>query len=90
MDRNGTSFEVFAADRLREERETLTHEWLQTLSSQLGIRPRRVLPTQDLLDSVPPVLEMAAEFVRAGDAEKLTAQRLVTNQMKEIARLRRK
>lgn len=90
MDRNGTSFEAFAANRLREERESLTEEWVQRLSSQLGIRPRRVLPTQDLLDSVPPVLDMAADFVRAGDEEKLTAQRLVTDELKGIARLRRK
>ena len=89
MDQSTVSFEQFAADRLKQERESLTREWVEKLSSRLGIRPRRVLPTPELLDHVPHVLGKAAEFVLAPDEAKLTAQALVTEEMKGIARLRR-
>jgi hypothetical protein len=84
------SFEQFCADRLIRDREQITRDWVYSLSSQLGIRPRRVLPENDLLDSIPPVLGRAAEFLVAPDEEKITAQKIITDQMREVARLRRR
>jgi signal transduction histidine kinase len=84
------SFEQFSADRLNRDREKITLDWIVRLSSQLGIRPRRVLPSEELLDGIPPVLSRAAEFLLAGDDEKITAQQLMTEELKEIARLRRR
>ena len=49
-----------------------------------------MLPTDDLLDSIPPVLGKAAEFLLTPDEEKITAQKLVTDEMRNIARLRRR
>jgi len=91
MDRTlppSVSFEQFSADRLNRDREQITRDWVDRLSSQLGVRPRRVLPTEDLLDGVPPVLSKAAEFLVIPGEEKITAQNFITDQMREIARLR--
>ncbi|HEV2735164.1 MAG TPA: sensor histidine kinase [Longimicrobiaceae bacterium] len=93
MDRTpapSVSFEQFSADRLRRDSGQITRRWVERLSSQLGIRPRRVLPTDDLLDSIPPVLGRAAEFLVAPEENKITGQKLVTDEMREIARLRRR
>lgn len=93
MDRTSAqpvSFEQFSADRLNRDREQITRDWVERLSSRLGIRPRRVLPTEELLDSIPPVLGKAAEFLLAPEAEKITGQQLVTDEMRSIARLRRR
>lgn len=92
MDRatsSSVSFEQFASECLNRDREQITRDWVERLSSQLGIRSRRVLPHDDLLDSIPPVLGKAAEFLVAPDQEILTAQKLVTDGMRQIARLRR-
>lgn len=90
MDQSPASFEQFSADRLNRDREQITRDWVEKLSSRLGIRPRRVLPTDDLLDHIPPVLSKAAEFLLVPDEEKITAQKLVTGQMRNVARLRRR
>jgi signal transduction histidine kinase len=93
MDRTpapSVSFEQFSADRLRRDSEQITRDWVEKLSSQLGVRPRRVLPSHDLLDSIPPVLAKAAEFLVSPEEQKITAQQLVTDQMREIARIRRR
>ena len=90
MDQSPVSFEQFSAERLTQEGERITRDWVEKLSSQLGIRPRRVLPTQELLDHIPEVLGRAAEFLVAPDTEVITAQRLVTDEMRDIVRLRRR
>jgi signal transduction histidine kinase len=93
MDRTpdlSVSFEQYSANRLNQDREQITRDWVEKLSAQLGVRPRRVLPHQDLLDHIPEVLGRAAEFLVVPDAEKITAQQLVTDEMRDIARLRRR
>ena len=93
MDRtlsSSVSFEQFSAERLNRDRDRITREWVERLSSQLGVRPRRVLPKDDLLDNIPPVLGKAAEFLLSPEEERITAEKLVTDQMREIARLRRR
>lgn len=90
MDQSTVSFEQFSARRLRQDSEQITHDWVERLSAQLGIRPRRVLPTQDLLDHIPQVLGRAAEFLVAPDTETITSQRIITDEMRSIARLRRR
>jgi signal transduction histidine kinase len=84
------SFEQFSAECLSRDSVRITRDWVEKLSSQLGVRPRRVLPTQELLDHIPQVLGKAAEFLVAPDTEKITAQAVVTEEMRAIARLRRR
>jgi len=84
------SFAEFAAERLNQDREQITRDWIETLASRLGIRPRGVLPSDDLLDGLPPVLGKAAEFLLTPEESKITAQQLITDKLREIARIRRK
>lgn len=92
MDRSSPSadgFEHFASECLKRDSERVTREWVERISSRIGIRPRRVLPTAELLDHIPAVLERAADFVVVPDEERITAQDLVTDQLRAIARVRR-
>lgn len=89
MDQTAVSFPRFAADRLSRDRAVVTRDWVQKLSGQMGIRPRRVLPHRELLDHIPEVLGQAVCFVRDGEAETLTAGAAVGGQMKDLAHLRR-
>jgi len=89
MDHRTTpSFEQYAATRLVQDREQITRDWVERLSSQLDLDPRQVLPNPELLDDIPVVLTKAAEFLVVPDPEKLTAERLVTDEMRNIALLR--
>lgn len=89
MNQTPASFERFAADRLIQERDQITRDWVEMLASQLRIDPRRVLPHQDLLDHIPVILTRAAEFLLVPDREKFAAEQLVVDEMRDIAHLRR-
>jgi signal transduction histidine kinase len=89
MNQTAPTFEQFAAYKLAQESDQITKEWVDILSSQLGVDPRRVLPHDDLLDHIPVVLSRAADFLLVPDPEKLTAERVVTHEMHNIAELRR-
>ncbi len=92
MDRTLTEdvpFEQFSSACLRRDSERITRAWVERLSSQLGIRPRRVLPTDELLNHIPQVLEKAAEFLVIPDTERITSHDMFTEEMRRIARLRR-
>jgi len=88
MDPPGLSFEQYASERLMRDRERITRGWIETLSRQLDVDPERVLPHRDVLDDIPMVLEKAAKFLLTPESELLTGERLVTSEMRSIARLR--
>jgi signal transduction histidine kinase len=83
------TFEQFAAARLVSDRNLITRDWVTTLSAQLSVAPHRVLPHHDLLDHIPVVLAMAADFLLVPDPDRLTAEQMVVDEMRDIARLRR-
>ncbi len=83
------TFQQFAAARLVSDRNLITRDWVTTLSGQLGVAPHRVLPHHDLLDHIPVVLAMAADFLLVPDPDRLTSERMVVEEMRGIARLRR-
>ncbi|HEX8432690.1 MAG TPA: RsbRD N-terminal domain-containing protein, partial [Longimicrobium sp.] len=89
MNPTAPTFEQFAADKLALESEQITSQWVSILTSQLNLDPQRILPHDDLLDHIPVVLSMAADFLLVPDPEKLTAETLVIAEMRDIARLRR-
>jgi len=80
---------VSVRDRLVRDRDRITREWVGTLSTQLNVDPHRVLPHNDLLDHIPVVLSKAADFLLVPDPEKLTAEQMVIDEMRDIAGLRR-
>lgn len=90
MDRTSASFEQFAADRLRRDREQITRDWVYRLAARLRVDPHRVLPHEQLLDDIPRVLATAADFLLAPDPERLSGEQLVTNEMRTIVGLRRR
>jgi signal transduction histidine kinase len=89
MNQSAPTFEQFAAERLVRDRDRITRDWVDTLAAQLSVNPRRILPHNDLLDHIPTVLAKAAEFLLVPDPEKLTAEQMVADEMRDIARLRR-
>ena len=90
MDQTIPSFEQYSADRLLQDREQITLDWVKRLSAQLDIHPVRVLPHDTILDDIPVVLGRAAEFLLTPDTDKLTAEEFVTAEMRNIASLRRR
>jgi signal transduction histidine kinase len=90
MDPSTLSFEQYSANRLLEDREQITRDWVEKLSARLDIHPIRILPHETLLDDIPVVLGQAAEFLLTPDPEKLTAEEFVTAEMRNIASLRRR
>lgn len=90
MDRTTLSFEQYSAQRLRGDREQITRDWVDRLARQLHVDPQRVLPHQRLLDDVPVVLELAAEFLLTPDTERMRGEQFVTDEMRNIAGLRRR
>jgi signal transduction histidine kinase len=83
-----SSFERFAAARLREEREQITRDWIERLSRQLDLALQQVLPHADLLDDMPLVLEKAAEFLLIPEPQRLVGEQLIVEEMRNIALLR--
>lgn len=90
MDQTALSFEQYSANRLMEDREQITRDWVSKLSAQLDIHPVRILPHETLLDDVPIILGKAAEFLLIPDTDKLTAEQFVTDEMRNVASLRRR
>src|SRR5215213_4205571 len=89
MDRSSTGFQQYATRRFDDERERLTRDWVARLSAQTGVRPRRVLPHQELLDHIPEMLGRAVDFLANGDTGAITSATLVTDELRDLARLRR-
>ena len=83
------AFECFAAERLRRDRAEVTRAWVERISGRLGTHPKHVLPTPELLDGVPDALLKAADFLEAGEDRRLTVQEVVTDRLRDVARLRR-
>ncbi|HEY0037599.1 MAG TPA: sensor histidine kinase [Longimicrobium sp.] len=90
MDQTTLSFEQYSANRLIAERGQITRTWVMKLSEDLGIHPVHILPHESILDAIPVVLGRAAEFLLIPDADKLTAEQFVTDEMRNIASLRRR
>ncbi|HEX8454770.1 MAG TPA: sensor histidine kinase [Longimicrobium sp.] len=89
MNQSAPTFEQFAAERLVRDRDRITGEWVATISAQLSVEPNSILPHHDLLDHIPVVLSKAADFLLVPDPEKLTAEQMVVDEMRDIAVLRR-
>jgi signal transduction histidine kinase len=51
------------AQRLREERDSLTRRWLDRISDRVAIDPNRIFPTEDLLDHVPLLIDGIASYL---------------------------
>lgn len=51
------------AERLRRSRHELVQHWLDRISARVSIEPRRVFPSDELLDHVPLLIEGIADYL---------------------------
>lgn len=75
------------ARRIRDEREDLTHRWLERIAARVEIDPERVFPNDDLLDHVPLLMDRIADYV-AEPAEEITADAPLAGKALELGALR--
>jgi signal transduction histidine kinase len=55
------------ADRLRAARSEIVGRWLERIIARVSIEPRRVFPTDDLLNHVPILVDGIADYVEHGE-----------------------
>lgn len=82
------SFAAFLGGRIRDRRRELTGRWVAKLQAQLDIDAEDVLPSEDLLNHIPDVLERIADFVADPGAKPLEA--LVLQDIGRLAEVRRR
>ena len=75
------------AQRLRDARTELTARWLERISERVSIEPRRVFPTEDLLDHMPLLIDGIADYVES-PAHALAADVPVVAKAMELGALR--
>lgn len=75
------------ADRIRAERDDLTHRWLDRIAARVAIDPNRVFPTDELLDHVPMLVERIADYLE-DPAEEISADGPVIAKAVELGELR--
>ncbi len=51
------------ADRMRSNRDDLTHRWLERISARVRLDPNRIFPTDALLDHVPILILGIADYI---------------------------
>jgi signal transduction histidine kinase len=75
------------ARRLREEREALTHEWLEQIAARVELDPNRVFPSDELLDHVPLLLDGIADHLE-NPGDEIAADAPVVAKALELGELR--
>ncbi len=72
---------------LRRRSAELTRAWLDRLNQRLEVHPRRVFPSDTLLNRIPEILQAVSDYLcSSGDQ---AAARLVREELANLARLRR-
>jgi signal transduction histidine kinase len=75
------------ATRLRENRDDLTHRWLQRISARVTLDANRMFPTDELLDHVPILIDGIAAYVE-NPAEDVTTDAPVIAKAMELGEMR--
>lgn len=82
------ALEAHLGTELHRRSAELTREWLERLTVRLEVvHPRRVFPSDTLLNDMPDVLRAISDFLVSGG--NLAAEQLVRDEMIKLARLRR-
>jgi signal transduction histidine kinase len=88
MNQNETwALESHLGVELHRRSAELTRLWLDRLSGRLAVHPRRVFPSDTLLNDMPEVLRAISEYLCSGGD--LGAEQIVRDEMVRLARLRR-
>jgi signal transduction histidine kinase len=87
LDDEGTALEAHLGAELHRRSTELTRVWLDRLSHRLEVHPRRVFPSDTLLNRIPEILKAVSDYLCSnGD---MAASRLVREELARLARLRR-
>ena len=73
--------------RLTKAAPALTRAWLDALSERLALEPRRILPTETMLDHVPQLLERSFHLI--GQGISVRGNEAIEGKLRDLARLRR-
>jgi signal transduction histidine kinase len=86
-DPESVALEIHLGAELHRRSSELTRAWLDRLLQRLEVQPRRVFPSDTLLNHIPDVLKAVSEYLCSnGD---MGAARLVREELTRLARLRR-
>ncbi len=81
------ALEAHLGTELHRRSAELTRAWLERLTARLGINPRRIFPSETLLNHIPDVLRAISEYLCSGGD--LGAEHMVRYEFERLARLRR-
>ena len=82
------AFEAHLGGELHRRSTELTRLWLDRLNARLeDLHPRRVFPSDTLLNDMPEVLRAVSDYLCSGGD--LSAEKIVREEMEKLARLRR-
>ena len=78
---------VTLAERLREQRDTLTSRWLVRIADRVALAPSRIFPSDDLIDHVPLLILGIADYIE-DPARPVLAETPVIAKAMELGALR--
>ena len=87
MRKNVLSLEIHLGTELHRRSQELTRAWLDRLLERLNVHPRRVFPSETLLNHIPEVLKAISDYLCSGGD--LASERIVRDELTKLARLRR-
>src|SRR5215207_443496 len=87
MKKNVLSLEIHLGTELHRRSRELTRAWLDRLLERLNVHPRRVFPSETLLNHIPEVLKAISDYLCSGGD--LGSERIVRDELTKLARLRR-
>ncbi|HXO42760.1 MAG TPA: sensor histidine kinase [Thermoanaerobaculia bacterium] len=87
LDSEVMALETYLGAELHRRSSELTRAWLDRLLQRLEVQPRRIFPSDTLLNHIPEILKAVSEYLcSSGD---MVAARLVREELARLARLRR-
>jgi signal transduction histidine kinase len=87
LDDEAMALEIHLGAELHRRSSELTRAWLDRLLQRIDVHPRRVFPSDTLLNHIPELLKAISEYLCSnGD---MAAARLVREELARLARLRR-
>lgn len=81
------ALEAHLGGELHRRSAELTRLWLDRLTARLDVHPRRVFPSDTLLNDMPEVLRAVSDYLCSGGD--IGAEQIVRDEMTKLARLRR-
>jgi signal transduction histidine kinase len=87
MDDDTLTLEAHLGAELHRRSSELTRAWLDRLLQRLDLQPRRVFPSDTLLNHIPEVLKSISDYLCSNGA--MVAELLVRKELAKLARLRR-